>query len=81
VRLNLTLDDAHAAKLNALAERTHVQAGTLARSMLLTVLDQVSEPQAASLVQVLDGIEGAFQRAELGSRQLSEGETVPLEEI
>lgn len=38
-RINVTLDEEHAGKLARLAERTHVQEGTLARSLLSTALD------------------------------------------
>lgn len=40
--INVTLDDEHAAKLARLAERTHVQEGTLARSLLSTPLDELA---------------------------------------
>ena len=36
----MTLDDERAAKLARLAERMHVQEGTLARSLLATALDE-----------------------------------------
>jgi len=38
-RVNVTLDDAHAEKLRRLADRTHKNEGTLARSLLMTALD------------------------------------------
>ena len=38
-RLNVTLDAERAAKLARLAERMHVQEGTLARSLLASALD------------------------------------------
>ena len=38
--LNVQLDDEHAAKFHAVAERFYVQPGTLARSLLSTALDQ-----------------------------------------
>jgi predicted transcriptional regulator len=81
MRLNLTLDDDHSAKLAELAERTHVQPGTLARSMLLTALDQVTQPSSASLVQVLDGIDGALDRAYRGSEDAKQGRVVPLSDL
>lgn len=37
-RLNIQLDERYASKLRALAERTHVNPGTLARSLLSTAL-------------------------------------------
>jgi hypothetical protein len=42
MRLNLTLDDDHAAKLEVLAQRSHVKPGTLARPLLLSVIDEVA---------------------------------------
>ncbi len=39
-RLNVTLDPAYAAKLSKLAERTHVNEGTQARSLLTQALDE-----------------------------------------
>jgi predicted transcriptional regulator len=38
-RVNITLDDEHAAKLSRLAQRVHVNEGTLARSLLSTAID------------------------------------------
>jgi predicted transcriptional regulator len=37
-RLNIELDDEHAEKLARLAERTHIEPGTLARSLLSIAL-------------------------------------------
>jgi hypothetical protein len=39
-RLNVTLDEEHAMKLSRLAERTQMQEGTLARSLLSRAIDQ-----------------------------------------
>jgi hypothetical protein len=61
-RLNVTLDGEHAEKLRRLAERTHVQEGTLARSLLSTALDE-ADPDARSVTELLDGIDGAFERS------------------
>ena len=47
-RLNVTLDSEHAAKLSMLAERTHVQEGTLARSLLSSALDEADPDPARS---------------------------------
>ncbi len=79
-RLNITLDEAHAAKLSRLAARVHVNEGTLARSLLSTAIDD-ADPDAANVVAVLDGIEGAWERAQLGSRQAGAGETIPLDDL
>lgn len=79
-RLNITLDDEHAAKLAELAERTHVQEGTLARSLLSSVLDE-ADPKPDHIVSLLDSIPGAYERAQLGIRQAAAGETVPLDAL
>jgi hypothetical protein len=79
-RVNITLDDEHAAKLARLARRVHVNEGTLARSLLSTAIDD-ADPDADNVVAVLDGINGAFGRAELGRRQADAGETVPLDDL
>jgi hypothetical protein len=79
-RLNVTLDSEHAAKLAMLAERIHVQEGTLARSLLSSALDE-ADPDARTVTALLDGIPGAFEEAQLGLRQAGEGKTVPLDEL
>lgn len=79
-RLNVTLDPEHAAKLSLLAERTHVQEGTLARSLLSSALDD-ADPDPRTITALLDGIPGAFEEAQLGLRQGREGKTVPLDEL
>jgi hypothetical protein len=79
-RLNITLDPAQLAKLARLADRMHVQPGTLARSLLSSALDEV-DPDARNVVDVLDGLPGAFGRAQLGLEQARAGETVGLDEL
>lgn len=79
-RLNVTLDPEHAAKLSQLAERTHVQEGTLARSLLSQALDD-SAADARNVAALLDGIPGALERARLGLRQAKAGRTVALDEL
>ncbi len=80
VRLNVTLDGEHAAKLARLAERTHTQEGTLARSLLSSALEE-ADPDARHVVELLDGIDGTFERAQLGLQQAHEGRTVPLADL
>jgi hypothetical protein len=77
-RLNVTLDDEYAAKLARLAQRTHVQEGTLARSLLSHAIDE-ADVDANNVVQVLDGISGAFERAQLGLEQARKKRTIPLD--
>lgn len=74
-RLNLTLDDGRAAKLRRLADSTHLKDGTLARSLLSTVLDQLdTDPSTPdNVVEILDGIPGALERAQLGQQQGRDG--------
>jgi hypothetical protein len=79
-RLNITLDDEQAEKLTRLAERMHVQPGTIARSMLANALDE-ADPDARNVVELLDGMPGAFERAQLGLHQARAGETVPLDQL
>jgi hypothetical protein len=79
-RLNITLEDAEAEKLARLAERMHIQPGTIARSLLSSALDEV-DPDPRNVVQLLDGIPGALARAELGREQARAGETIALDEL
>lgn len=79
-RVNVTLDEVYASKLERLARRVHVPEGTLARSLLSSALDD-ADPDAARVTDLLDGVPGAFERAETGRRQAARGETVPLEEL
>jgi hypothetical protein len=79
-RLNITLDEAQAAKLSRLAARVHVNEGTLARSLLSTAIDD-ADPDPANVVAVLDGIDGAWERAQLGNRQAEAGKTISLGDL
>ncbi len=79
-RVNVTLDAVHAAKLRALAERTHLHEGTLARSLLSTALDE-ADPDARNVTGLLDGIPGALERAHLGREQAATGLGDPLDSL
>ncbi len=79
-RLNITLGEAHAAKLKRLAEQTEVQEGTLARSLLASALDE-ADADPRHVADLLDRIPGAFERANLGLAQTRAGETVTLEDL
>ena len=79
-RLNVTLDDASAAKLRRLAEQTRVQEGTLARSLLAHALDE-TDAEPRHVADLLDQLPGAWERAQLGLEQARKGETVPLDEL
>ncbi len=80
LRLNVTLDSEHAARLARLAERTHVQQGTLARSLLSIALEE-ADPDARNVADLLDGIPGAYERARLGLERARGGETIALNEL
>lgn len=79
-RINVTLDDEHAGKLARLAERTHVQEGTLARSLLSTALDD-ADPDAARVTEILDSIPGAWERTQEGLAQAARAEGTPLDDL
>ena len=79
-RINVTLEPDYAQKLASLAERTHVQEGTLARSLLSSALDE-ADPDASRITEVLDGIPGAWERAQGSIEQARRGETLPLSEL
>lgn len=79
-RLNVTLDGEHAAKLSKLAARAHVNEGTLARSLLSSVIDATDRDPPTSL-PCWDGIDGAYERAQLGLHQAAAGDTIPLDEL
>lgn len=79
-RLNVTLDDEYAAKLTRLAQRTHIQEGTLARSLLSRAIDE-ADVDADNVVEILDGIPRAFDRAQLGLEQARKKLTTPLDEL
>ncbi len=79
-RLNVTLDPEYAARLARLAERTHVHEGTLARSLLSMAIED-ADPDSRNITALLDGIPGAYERAQLGLRQAKEGRTVSLDEL
>lgn len=79
-RLNVTLDEEQAQKLALLAERTKVQEGTLARSLLSRALD-AADPDPGHIAALLDGIDGAWERTEEGLAQAARGDGTPLDEL
>jgi hypothetical protein len=79
-RLNVTLDEEHAARLARLAERTHVQEGTLARSLLSTAIEE-ADPDARSILAVLEGIPGAYERARLSLKRARSGGSIALDDL
>jgi len=79
-RYNIQLDEEHSAKLEALAARTHVQPGTLARSLLSTAIDE-ADPDPAVITEILNAIPGAFERHQQGRADAREGRTMPLDDL
>jgi hypothetical protein len=79
-RFNVQLDEGRAQKLRALAQRTHVPPGTLARALLCTALDE-AEPNPSTIVALLDSIPGASERANQGLREVRSGKGIPLDDL
>ncbi len=79
-RLNVTLDPAYAAKLAKLAQRTHVNEGTLARSLLSQALDE-ADPDPRHVAALLDALPGAWERTNQGLRDAKAGRTVNLNDL
>lgn len=79
-RVNVLLDREHALRLHRLAERTHLNPGTLARSLLSSALD-AADPDPASVTALLDAIPGAWSEAEAGLADAAAGRTIPLDEL
>jgi hypothetical protein len=79
-RLNITLDEERAAKLARLAARAHVNEGTLARSLLSSALDD-SDPDVGTVVGVLEGIDGAWERVQVAREQAASGDTIGLGDL
>lgn len=79
-RLNVTLDEEYATKLSRLAERTHVKEGTLARSLLSRAIDE-ADADPRHVVDLLDGIPGAFERAAAGLDDARTGRTISLDDL
>ena len=79
-RVNIVLDEERAVKLRRLAERTHTNPGTIARSLLSTALDQ-ADPDPRTIVDILDGIPGAWEDARVGSREIRDAQGIPVDEL
>jgi len=79
-RVNIVLDEVRAAKLRRLAERTHTNAGSLARSLLSSALDE-ADPDPRNITDLLDRIDGAWEDALRGTAEADAGEGTPLEEL
>jgi hypothetical protein len=79
-RVNVVLDEERAVKLRRLAERTHTNPGTLARSLLSTALDE-ADPDARDVTALLDAIDGAWDSARAGLTDARAGRVIPLEDL
>jgi hypothetical protein len=79
-RLNITLDDEQAEKLTRLADRMHLQPGTLTRSLLSSALDE-ADPDARNVAELLDRVPRAYERAQLGLQQAKAGHTISLDAL
>lgn len=79
-RINVTLDAERAEKLARLADRVHIQEGTLARSLLSQAIDEAG-PDGRTVTEILDAIPGAFARTQRGWREAKAGKGIPLEDL
>ena len=79
-RVNVILDDEHAVKLRRLAERTHTNPGTIARSLLSTALEE-ADPDPRGVTELLDRLPGAFDSAQRGRAEARAGLGTPIEDL
>jgi hypothetical protein len=79
-RLNITLRPKVAARLAHLARLTGVPERTLAGLMLSKALEE-TDPNARSIVTLLDGIRGAYDHTMDSLEQAREGETIGLDDL
>jgi predicted transcriptional regulator len=79
-RINVVLDDEHAARLSQMAARMYVQPGTIARSLLSTAIDQV-DTDATTITAILDAIPGAWERTQEGLADVKANRVVPLDQL
>jgi hypothetical protein len=79
-RVNIILDEERAAKLRRLADRTHTQPGTLARSLLSTALDEV-DPDPRTITDILDRIPGAWEDVQAAEEDIKVGRYIALEDL
>ncbi len=79
-RLNVSLDEQHAAKLARLADRVQVADGTLARSLLSAAIDD-ADPDSRSITEILEGIPGLPERIAKAEAEVGAGNITELEEL
>lgn len=79
-RVNIVLDEASAAKLRRLADRTHTNPGSLARSLLSSALDE-ADPDPTKITDLLDRMDGAWEDALRGTAEADTGEGTALADL
>ena len=79
-RVNIVLDGERSVKLRRLAERTHTNPGTVARSLLSTALDE-ADPDPRAITDLLDRIDGAWEDAVAGAEEIRSGRGTPLGDL
>jgi predicted transcriptional regulator len=79
-RVNIVLDDERALKLRRLAERTHTNPGTIARSLLSTALDE-ADPDPRTITDILDRIPDAWEDVQAGLEDIKADRFTPLEDL
>jgi hypothetical protein len=79
-RLNITLKPEHAAQLTRLARLTGVPESTLAGLVLAKAIED-ADPDARSIVAILDGIPGVYERTMNSLEKAREGEAIGLDDL
>lgn len=79
-RLTIDIEDDDGAELDRLAQGQRTDAEVFARSLLTQFL-RAQRYSSRTATELLDGIPGAFDAAQLGREQGRRGETIPLAEL
>jgi hypothetical protein len=79
-QIRVSLDPVRAAKLTQLAQRADTDETELATSLLSAAIDG-TDPPPAEIQLLLDGIDGAHERAQLGLEQARTQNSIGLEEL
>jgi hypothetical protein len=79
-QVTVTLDAVGAAKLDRLAERAAIKRDQLASALLRAALDD-ADPDPERATELLDGIPGALERAQLGLQRARAGHVVGLDDF
>jgi predicted transcriptional regulator len=79
-RLVISLEPTTAARLTRLAKRSGADESKLAEMLLADAID-AADVSPATVTQLLDSTEAAFDRAKLGLRQARSGQTIRLDEL